>query len=132
MNAPAFDRLSRTLATVGSRRAAVGALIATAGVALGLAGSHDAEAARKRCRRKGGLRVDGGNCSCGWQCGANQDRFRCHDNANCVCYKDANGRGFCGEGAGNDFCTQNSECLAPRKCALNTCAGGLCILPCST
>jgi hypothetical protein len=132
MNASAFDRLSQTLATVGSRRAAVGALMTAAGAALSLAGSHDAEASRKRCRRKDGLPANGDDCQCGWQCGPEQDRFRCHGNANCVCYKDARGRGFCGEGPGNGFCTNNSDCDADRKCALNTCAGGLCILPCST
>ena len=132
MNASAFDRLSQTLATVGSRRAAVGALITTAGAALGLAGAHDAEASRKRCRRKGGQPANGGNCQCGWQCEPSQDQFHCHGNANCVCYKDASGRGFCGEGTGNGFCTKNSECTSPRKCVVNTCAGGLCILPCTT
>jgi hypothetical protein len=133
MDPHSFDRLTRTLFTVGSRRAVACALLATAGATLGLASAHDAEAsATKKCRRKGGLRADKGTCHCGWQCSADIVQFTCHDNPNCVCYKDASGRGFCGEGSGNNFCTKNSDCDPDRTCALHTCAGGLCILPCST
>jgi hypothetical protein len=129
MNASAFDRLARTLSPGGSRRA----LFATAGAALGLVGSHDAKAsAAKRCRAKDGLPRDKGDCHCAWHCGPNRDLFACHGNPDCVCYKDARGRGFCGQKTGNASCTLNSDCDPDRKCAVDTCAGNLCILPCST
>ena len=96
---------------------------------------------RRRCRRKGaipesdipgGIPLERGDCHCGWQCGPDRDLFKCHGNPDCVCYEDANGRGFCGTGTGNGFCTLNSDCEPDRKCVLHTCAGGLCIQPCPT
>lgn len=133
-----FDDLAKGLhdGTISRRQALKLAGAATLGAVLIPIMPEQADAlstqARRRCRRKDGIPLDRGDCNCGWQCNANQDRFSCHGNTDCVCYEDANGRGFCGQTTGNAFCTRNSDCEPGRKCALNTCAGGLCILPCPT
>ena len=93
--------------------------------------ARPAEASLKRkCHRKGGLFASRGDCHCAWQCGEDITQFTCLSNPNCTCYKTPDGKGFCGTGSGNAFCTKNSDCTPPRKCALHTCSGGLCIAPC--
>jgi hypothetical protein len=88
--------------------------------------------ARRRCHMKDGIPLDKGNCNCAWQCGPNRNLYSCHGNTDCVCYKDASGRGFCAQKSGNAPCMRNSDCDPDRRCAVNTCAGNLCILPCPT
>jgi hypothetical protein len=137
-----FDDLAKGLddGTLSRRRALRLFGAAALGAALMPVMPEQAEALgrrfRRRCRRKGadpgGIPLERGDCHCGWQCGPDPSLFSCHGNTNCTCYKDASGRGFCGTGTGNGFCTQNSDCDPGRKCAVNTCAGNLCIASCPT
>lgn len=127
-----FDELAIQLheGRISRRRAIRLAGMAALGVAVGPNIAEGRDRARRRCRKKGGRPVDRGDCKCTWQCDSDRDLFHCHGNPDCACYKDASGRGFCGQTTGNGFCTANSDCDPGRKCALNTCSGGLCILPC--
>jgi hypothetical protein len=135
MDPNGFDMMTRLLAPA-SRRKALPLLASIVGVARGPLASRSVLAlskrARRQCRNMDGKPLEKGTCSCGWHCGPDRDLFSCHGNPACVCYKDASGRGFCGQTSGNGSCTSNAECDPDRKCAVNTCAGGLCILPCPT
>ena len=133
-----FDDLARGLdeGTISRRRALKLVGGAALGVALMPVLPKQAEALTRRfirrCHGKGGIPREEGNCHCTWQCGPDRSLFSCHGDPNCTCYKDASGRGFCGTGTGNGFCMKNSDCDPDRRCAVNTCAGGLCIAPCPT
>lgn len=133
-----FDELARELndGSISRRRALKLVGAAALAAALMPVMPRQAEAlsrgARRRCHRKDGIPLERGNCNCGWQCGPDRALFSCHDNTNCTCYKSPDGKGFCGTGTGNGGCTRNSDCDPDRKCALNTCAGNLCILACPT
>ena len=130
-----FDMMTRLLAPA-SRRQALPLLATILGVVLVPMAPRSvlalSQRARHRCRNKDGKPLERGTCACSWHCGPDIALFSCHGNPACTCYKDASGRGFCGQGSGNGFCSLNSDCGPDRKCAVNTCAGGLCILPCST
>jgi hypothetical protein len=133
-----FDDLARGLdaGTVSRRRALQLFGAAALGAALMPVMPERAEAlgrrARRRCRRQGGIPLERGDCHCAWQCGPDPAPFSCHGNTNCRCYKDPSGRGFCGSGSGNGGCMKNSDCDPDRRCAVNTCAGNLCIAACPT
>jgi hypothetical protein len=133
-----FDDLAKGLenGTITRRRALKLVGAAALGAALMPVVPKQAEAlsrsARRQCRGMGGTPLGKGDCNCGWQCGADISLFSCHGNTDCVCYKDGSGHGFCGQRSGNASCKKNSDCDPGRRCALNTCAGGLCILPCPT
>jgi hypothetical protein len=135
MDPERFDMMTRLLAPA-SRRQSLMVLTGIATMALVPVAPTSvlalSDRARRRCRKKDGKPLEKGTCHCGWHCTAEHALFSCHDNPGCTCYKDASGRGFCGEGGGNGFCTHNSDCDPGRRCALNTCAGNLCILTCST
>jgi hypothetical protein len=137
MDAAAFDRLSRTLWLAGSRRAALGALLASAG---GLLGRGASPAAAQGCQPNGTRCRHGADC-CSGRC---KERHRdthgtCRqaDNQgvctvelnvcttgsiicgtgsffNCFCFVTTRGRSFCAENStiqpGNCTCASNQEC----------------------
>ena len=134
-----FDEVARELAegTISRRQAlkwlGAGAL---AFAALPVA-SRPAEALtrrfRRRCRRRGGIPLERGNCRCAFQCGAERELFRC--GTGCLCLLTAEGRGFCGSREGgicdNPECDESSDCAGDRRCVTNACCGhGVCVRPC--
>jgi hypothetical protein len=142
-----FDDLARGLAdgTISRRQALkwagagiVGAVLATAGFA------EPAEALtrrqRRRCRDKGGVPLEEGNCNCAFQCGADLDEFNCQGDSDCYCLEKGSGGGFCGYGGNDpqcgDFerCDSNRDCSdSDARCITTTCCDrGICVRPCST
>jgi hypothetical protein len=139
-----FDDLAKGLAagTISRRQALkwvgagiLGAVLATAGF------NEPAEAlTRRRCRDKGGVPLEEGNCSCAFQCGADLDRFNCKSDSKCYCLEKASGGGFCGYGGNDpqcgDFerCDSNRDCSdSDARCITTTCCDtGICVRPCST
>ena len=148
MDARDFDRLSRTLSTAGSRRAA----LAAGAAVLGLAGAQRT-IAQTDCT----LKADGERCSDGTECCSGLCKRRhngkkvckaaetqgictaekdnctnlawyCGDQTNgqpCVCYVTTQGRSFCG----NDFSvsTDNCGCDTDRQCEQRFGKGTKCI-----
>ena len=139
MDAAAFDRLGRTIWRVGSRRAALGTLLTTAGAILGLAGI-DRATAQGECQGNG-ERCDDGDERCSGRCkrehrgkhvcrrADNQGTCMIDQNAcaiqgsptcgtgsfgSCHCFVTTAGRSFCGETgtiqSGNCGCNSNQEC----------------------
>ena len=140
MDTVRFDRLARTLSAIGTRRAAVGLLLAaTAGG--GLAGTRhvaaqtgctangarcgdDGECCSGRCKRKPGTRTsfcrradNQGICTVGPNgcSGGGIGSLICGTNTgggNCLCLVTAKGQSFCAQGTvqGCD-CTSNAECV---------------------
>jgi hypothetical protein len=140
MDAAAFDRLSRTLWLAGSRRAALGALLASAGGAFG---RGVPPAAAQGCQPNG-TRCRHGTACCSGRCkqrhrdkhgtcrqadhqgvctveenasGPDNDSLICgdHDESNdCLCYVTTRGRSFCGAEEGIESgicgCTSNKQC----------------------
>ncbi len=136
-----FDYLSRTLVTAGSRRAVLGALLAGAGTALGLAGQPaiaqpSCLANRERCS-------DGSECCSGRCVRRNDGKKVCRKADNqgvctveqnicvtgsiacgtqsaghaCDCYETIKGHSFCGERRlfATCGCTSNAECERAEK-----------------
>ena len=154
MDGTILDRLARTVARAGTRRAALGALLA--GTALGPGRWHyaaaqpiscalkakgepcgtDAACCSGRCKRNRVCRQADhqGLCSVAQNhcagigsdaCGINSSDFEC------LCYVTAQGRSFCGDSgssAGSCDCTSNKQCVRRHglgfKCIQNEGCGG--------
>jgi hypothetical protein len=139
-----FDELARGLAeeAITRRQALKWAGYGVVGAALSSIGFADTAEAltrrqRRRCRRKGGTPLEGGNCRCSFNCGANIDSFSCQSNPNCACTKTAEGKGFCIDArercANLQRCSRSCQCPSGRKCVVETCCnpgGGVCARPC--
>jgi len=123
MDGERFDSLTKTLGDrSGTRRRALRLL----GVALGAAVLPDhAEAltakARHRCRRKGGVPLEKGNCHCAQGCDYSPGAtFPCQNNPNCHCSETVAGHGLCvddtaGSGA---TCSSNEDCPTGELCTV--------------
>jgi hypothetical protein len=146
MDASAFDRLARTLFRATSRRAALGALLTTAGAALGLAGTQRASAQ--------GCLTNGERCHLGEDCCSGRckrrnngkkvckpaehqgvctiEQNRCvgssggcgeeSGGAPCVCVVTTIGRSFCGAGPVPETC----GCTSNKKCEKQVGKGAKC------
>ena len=124
-----FDDLATALAdgSISRRRAlkwiGAGALAA----AIGPLFPEQAEALtrrqRRRCRRRGGVPLERGECHCGFQCGLSVN-IQCEGNPNCICLQTVGNRGFCAfnaECAQLRACTASSECPPGWRCVVGHC-----------
>jgi hypothetical protein len=75
---------------------------------------------RRRCRRRGGVPLERGNCNCGETCQSRRSP-PCQGNSNCTCYRTTEGRGFCGRIALNPpiFCTSSAQCSPNQRCVVS-------------
>ena len=136
-----LDELARGLAEndISRRQAIRWAGYAVAGATLSSMGfAETAEALtrrqRRRCRRKGGTPLEKGNCHCAFNCGADPGQFACQ-NADCVCLKTAEGKGFCADNQAfcpPQTCSSSSQCLPGSKCVVSGCcpSSPVCLPPC--
>lgn len=133
-----FDDLAKGLddGTISRRRAlqlAGGALLAAVVPALFPREAEAINRAKRRCRRRGGVYLSRGNCRCAITCPFAGDKFTCHSNPNCVCFKSLTGSGFCADNlnALPSGCSSNAECTEVERpeCVVNpgcTGSGGSC------
>jgi hypothetical protein len=137
-----FDDLATALAdgSISRRQALKGIGAGALAFAIGPLFPEQAEALtrrqRRRCRRRGGLPVERGECHCGSQCEA---PIRCEGDPECVCAKTTENRGFCARdvvGCGEP-CTASSECPPGWRCLVASCCTdeegnpvNLCLPPC--
>jgi hypothetical protein len=123
------DDLARTLTqgTVSRKRVltVLGGAIAAATAPALAPRPAKAGGAKKRCRKKGGVYMAKGTCSCASD-GCN---LTCHDNPDCHCYETVEGRGFCAGVGSTGDCNSTSNCQAGEVCA-KTCIGLVCVPPC--
>jgi hypothetical protein len=142
-----LDELARALAQndISRRQAMRWAGYSVLGATLSSMGfAETAEALtrrqRRRCRKKGGIPLEKGNCHCGFNCGTSDpDRFTCQNEEFCNCFKTAEGKGFCADvlvdcGAVK-ACTRSSQCPTGWKCVVNGCCQNKpsgCLPPCGT
>ena len=116
-----FDNLTKLLgAGSGSRRRVLTALIPTV-LATGVSGRAKAltRRARRRCRVKGGVPLEQGNCHCARTCdNVNNADFPCHDNSDCFCGKTASGKGLCvaKTGGSGTLCSSTTRCPTGQHC----------------
>src|SRR5215216_3679895 len=110
-----FDTLTKLLRTgSGSRRRALAVLLPTA-LTAGLSDGTEAltRRARRKCRAKGGVPLERGNCHCA-RTADNIDTadFPCHDNPDCYCGKTASGNGLCTAktGGSGTVCSSTIKC----------------------
>ncbi len=140
-----LDELARGLAEndVSRRQAIKWAGYSVLGAALSSMGfAESAEALtrrqRRRCRRKGGIPLEEGNCHCGFNCDApDSDRFTCQDDPNCICHQTTEGRGFCATNLLRcpvETCSRSRDCPPGWRCVVNTCCdvNPICVPPCGT
>src|SRR4051794_33052328 len=92
-----FDSLTTSRSAPSTRRVVVGALLATAGPALGLTPQPAAaQSAKKRCKKIKGRFLHAGDCRCAIPSQSpNLNRFVCDHNPECRCSIAATGDGFC-------------------------------------
>jgi hypothetical protein len=123
------DDLARTLTqgTVSRKRVltVLGGAIAAATAPSLTPQPAKAGGAKKRCRKKGGVYMAKGTCSCASD-GCN---LTCHGNPDCHCYETVEGRGFCAGVGSTGACNSTSNCQAGEVCA-KTCIGLVCVPPC--
>ena len=141
MDPTRFDRLTRTLSTAGSRRAALRALLAGTTAVLGLAGAQRT-AAQLDCTLKatGARCQSGAECCSGWckrkrgsrkkfcrladqqgvcnvennYCGSSSFPCGFDDSGNiCLCFVTTTGRSFCGLGG---IAAQDCGCTSDKAC----------------
>jgi hypothetical protein len=105
MDASAFDRLTRMLFRATSRRAALGALLTTAGATLGLAGTQRATA-------QGECTVNGEPCHTGDDCCSG------------LCKRKNNGKKICKQADNQGVCTIDDDACAGSGFACGTASGG--------
>jgi hypothetical protein len=148
MDGATFDRLTGMIATAGTRRAALGALLAGAGSTLGLSSGqgvsaqpsctpngercqNDAQCCSFRCvRRNNGKKVckpaeHPGSCQ-GFQnqcVAAPQPCGTQSDGGACYCYVTIKGRSFCGFDGGSATC----GCTSRKQCERRHGKGAKCI-----
>jgi hypothetical protein len=129
-----LDELARGLAENDlSRRQAIEwvgySVLGAALSSMGFAESAEALTARqrRRCRRKGGIPLEKGNCNCGFRCDApNPNQFTCQNHPGCACLKTTEGKGFCTQRAlceGLQECSSSSQCPSGFKCSATCCPG---------
>jgi hypothetical protein len=127
-----FDDLARGLddGTISRRRALKLVGAAALGAALIPVMPKQAEAlsrrARRRCRRKGGIPLERGNCHCAFTCDSNPSRFHCQSTTDCICLRTASGRGFCAAGTmfAADKCVNTTPCASGSVCVvIRGCSG---------
>jgi len=124
MDADRFDVLARTLTTTRSHRSLVRLL--SGGVVAGAEGhgfvpeAAARSAAKKRCRRKGGVFLDHGRCHCALGCETSDfDKFTCKNTPGCVCLKTATGKGFCSAIVPKSSpCSSNADCSLGSTCVV--------------
>jgi hypothetical protein len=136
-----LDELAMGLAEndISRRQAVKWAGYSVLGAALssmGFAESAEALTARqrRRCRSKGGIPLDNGNCHCAFKCGADIDQFKCGGDPRCRCRKTAEGRGFCvgvthQQCSGLRRCSRSTQCPSGFKCVSATCCDNPVCLP---
>jgi len=123
-----FDDLATALAdgSISRRQALKGIGVGALAFAIGPLFPEQAEALtrrqRRRCRERGGIPVEEGECHCTEQslCAGNPE-IHCEGNPDCHCFKTVGGRGFCGRHGLCTPCTASSECPAGWRCVVNTC-----------
>jgi hypothetical protein len=121
-----FDDLSKALTngTVSRRRALQLVGAAALGAALMPVLPKQAEAltakARRRCRKKGGVVLEKGNCHCGYTCTSPvaKSEFQCTDDPNCFCYETLDGRGTCAQIVVFAPCASNAGCPTDQVCVV--------------
>ena len=123
-----FDDLATGLAdgSISRRQALKGIGAGALAFAIGPLFPEQAEALtraqRRRCRQRGGIPVERGECHCTEQslCEDNPE-IHCEGNPECHCLMTVAGRGFCGRHGSCVPCTASSECPAGWRCVVNTC-----------
>lgn len=152
MDAPTFDRLSRSLWLTGSRRTALRALLGSAAAARGLAGT-DRVIAQEVCKADGQRCSDGSEC-CSGRChrrhrsgppvcrqGGNQGvctvqkdwcasetrHLTCGTNSvgSCECYLTTRGHSFCGTRDSSQ--PRDCGCSRSKECERRLGRGARCI-----
>ena len=122
-----FDDLATGLAdgSISRRQALKGIGAGALAFAIGPLFPEQAEALtrrqRRRCRRRGGIPVERGQCHCTEQstCEGNPEIF-CEGGV-CHCFLTTENRGFCGQHGQCVPCTASAECPAGWRCVVNTC-----------
>jgi hypothetical protein len=87
--------------------------------------------ARRRCRRKGGIPLEKGECHCGTTC---NHPIHCQNNPGCTCVTTTENTGFCGKGAlCATHCTTSADCPGNARCTTTSscCGPNVCVAPCS-
>ena len=148
MDVSTFDRLSRTLWLTGSRRTTLSALLGSAAVALGLAGT-DRAIAQGGCKANGQRCIDGTEC-CSGRCRRRQPTGpqvcrRAENQGECTVQEDfcAFGSIFCGTDSGGactcfvtnkgrSFCGSILQgatcgCTSTRQCEQQVGKGAKCV-----
>ena len=134
-----LDELARGLAEndISRRQALKWAGYSVLGASLssmGFAESAEALSRRKRrrCRRRGGVPVDKGECHCALKCGGFSQS--CNGTSDCDCAKTTENEGFCflsPQANCNDTCSSSDQCPQGKRCVVNTCCGHpICAPPC--
>jgi hypothetical protein len=133
MDQTGFDDLARVLSTgVGSRRRAL-QLAAAAVVGaplLTLFPDSAAGSGKKRCKKKHGVYLTSGECTCGVHRHKGQDpywKFRCADSAGCACFESVDGSGICARYnvvANHQGCESDAVCDPGSRCTILS--GGSC------
>ena len=128
-----LDELAKGLAEndISRRQAIRWAGYSVLGASLSSMGfAQSAEAlsrkARRRCRRKGGTLVTGGDCNCALNCDApDPTKFKCQDDPNCRCLESsAFGLGFCvrlEQCEGLQTCSFDDDCEFGLERCVETC-----------
>lgn len=125
MNGPRFDRLTRSLTSVGSRRQVVASFT---GVALGLAGLRGADA--RVCSKGGTVCRENANC-CSGTCGP-KDRYRrrqctCNSAADCPTSNHQCQVTTCNEGSCGVSTVVEGSCSENEDCCTGICQRGDCV-----
>jgi hypothetical protein len=123
-----FDDLATALAdgSISRRQALKSIGVGALAFAIGPLFPEQAEALtrvqRLRCRRRGGLLVERGECHCTEQslCADNAE-IHCEGNPDCHCFKTVEKRGFCGRHGDCVPCTASAECPQGWRCVVHTC-----------
>jgi hypothetical protein len=155
MDPHAFDRLARTLFAAGSRRAALGALLAATGTALGLTRGHRVAAqgcspGGECCKANGRGCHTGDNC-CSGRCVRRRGKKICKqagnqglcevgddactgttffcgtasDSGDCVCFATTKGHSFCGNNS--EIQPGNCDCTSGKECERRLGKGAKCV-----
>lgn len=163
MDADRFDAMARALIMTRSRRSLarlLGGGVLAGAVVHGLVPEVAAiRRSRKRCRRKGGVYLEQGQCHCAPGCDTSDfEKFPCQNTPGCVCMKSAAGKGFCAAVVQKPFpcstdadcepgatcvvtpgcpdtggsCTTSADCADPLGCVKGRCQATTCTRPCTT
>jgi hypothetical protein len=117
-----FDTLVRRFRPGTTRRRALrllGGTVLAGALSPALVPDVVEAGAKKRCKKKQGVVVGKGQCTCALTCTSNPNKFECPNHRGCTCFEAVDGTGICGTGEfASSGCSTNADCDPGSICTM--------------